>query len=91
MSRENIRHEGLWRVKIVRHYEAIVEVEAESKFEAERYARSDENQNIANHNEDYFFRFDDIEHTHDGEKHEHRIKTKSNNMSKAQKRHLKKI
>ena len=33
----------------------------------------------------------DIEHTHDGEKHEHRIKTKSNNMSKAQKRHLKKI
>ena len=34
MSRENIRHDWLWRVKIVRHYEAIVEVEAESKFEA---------------------------------------------------------
>jgi hypothetical protein len=38
----NIRHEGLWRVKVVRHYEAIIEVEAESKFEAERYARQDE-------------------------------------------------
>ena len=70
MSSENIRHEGLWRVKIVRHYEAIVEVEAESKFEAERYARSDENQNIANHNEHYFFRFDDIEHTHEARLHE---------------------
>jgi|TARA_R100001463_G_scaffold130412_1_gene189806 hypothetical protein len=70
MSRENIRHEGLWRVKIVRHYEAIVEVDAESKFEAERYARQDENQNIANHNEDYFFRFDDIEHSHEATLHE---------------------
>ena len=32
----------------------------------------------------------DIEHTHDKEKHEHPISKKSNKMSKAQKRHLKK-
>lgn len=70
MSSKNIRHEGLWRVKVVRSYEAIIEVEAESKFEAERYARQDENQHIANHDEDYFFRFDDIEHSHEATLHE---------------------
>ena len=71
MSRENIRHDGLWRVKIVRHYEAIVEVEAESKFEAERYARSDENQHIANRDEDRMFhRFYEIEHSHEARLHE---------------------
>ena len=32
----------------------------------------------------------DIEHTHSKEKHEHSIKTKSNKMSKAQKRHMRK-
>ena len=31
MSSENIRHEGLWRVKVVRHYEAIIEVEILNK------------------------------------------------------------
>ena len=55
MSKENIRHEGVWRVKVVRHYEAIIDVDASSKFEAERYARSDENQHIANHDEDRMF------------------------------------
>ena len=32
----------------------------------------------------------DVEHTHNGEKHEHPIKKKSNKMSKAQKRHARK-
>ena len=32
----------------------------------------------------------DIEHTHDKEEHKHPIKTKSNKMSKAEKRHMRK-
>ena len=71
MSGENIRHEGVWRVKVVRHYEAIIDVDASSKFEAERYARSDENQHIANHDEDRMFhRFYEIEHSHEATLHE---------------------
>lgn len=65
MSNENIKCEGLWRVTVTRSYEAVIEVDASSKDQAERYARSDENQHIANRNEDWFHRFHDIEHTHE--------------------------
>ena len=71
MSKENIECEGVWRVTVVRHYEAIIEVDASSKWEAERYARSDENQHIANRDEDRMFhRFFEIEHSHEARLHE---------------------
>jgi len=70
MNNENIKCEGLWRVTVTRSYEAVIEVCASSKHEAERYAQSDENQHIANRNEDYFLRFHDIEHTHEAKLYE---------------------
>jgi len=54
--------EGTYLIEIERHYIATIEVEADSKREAIRYAHSDENQHIANHNEDYFYNFQDFKH-----------------------------
>jgi len=54
--------EGTYLIEIERHYIATIEVEADSKREAIRYAHSDENQHIANHNEDYFYHFEDLLH-----------------------------
>lgn len=54
--------EGTYLIEIERHYIATIEVEADSKREAIRYAHSDENQHIANHNEHYFINFQEFEH-----------------------------
>ena len=56
------RTEGTYLIEVERHYIATIEVDAESERQAIRYASSDENQHIANHNEDYFYNFQDLLH-----------------------------